>query len=222
MITPSALANKFTSQEYTNLHIQTMEKLMAQNKSLSKRIGKPRYKHVVIMDLKNFSLGHFSSDVRGPLRNLVNIDSTKYPETLYQMFIVNAPFIFRTIWKIVNIWIDDITKQKIQFFKHVTDLHQFIDPDQLPTFLKGTVEYDNENDAFLKPLHTNSVGDDNFDDIFNTVNEQLEERYERIHQRRVDRGKKEVSNVGVHTTDEKVPTDGNAINDKQEDSVNPS
>uniref|UniRef100_A0A0A9ZFH7 Phosphatidylinositol transfer protein CSR1 n=1 Tax=Lygus hesperus TaxID=30085 RepID=A0A0A9ZFH7_LYGHE len=212
MISPSVLAKRFTSQEYTNLHIQSMEKLMALNKRLSKRLGVPRYKHVVIMDLKNFSLSHFSSDLRGPLRNLINIDSTKYPETLYQMYIVNAPFIFRTIWKIANLWIDEITKQKIHFFKHVTDLHKFIDPNQLPSFLNGTVQYENEVDAFLQPLHTNTTGEDNFDDIFNTIDDDLSQRYERIVGRRASTGKSETAMMGV-TADPVAPPEATLTED---------
>jgi hypothetical protein len=43
----------------------------------------------------------------------VAIDQHYYPETLYKMFIVNAPWIFRALWKIVSPWIDPQTRERI-------------------------------------------------------------------------------------------------------------
>lgn len=85
----------FNMDEYTAMHIQTMEWLNDLKVRLSKRVGRPIYKHVVIFDLEDFGFSHFGEKFRGPLKKLVEIDQTKYPETLSQMYVVNASFMFK-------------------------------------------------------------------------------------------------------------------------------
>ncbi|ETO06384.1 SEC14 cytosolic factor, partial [Reticulomyxa filosa] len=42
-----------------------------------------------------------------------------FPETLYKLFIVNASWTFRAIWKIVSNFVDPITYQKVLCFFHL-------------------------------------------------------------------------------------------------------
>lgn len=56
------------------------------------------------------------------------------------MVIVNAPWSFTQVWKIVKAWLDEKTKQKIQLFsKEATyeAILRHVDEDQIPDFLGG-------------------------------------------------------------------------------------
>ena len=44
---------------------------------------------------------------------IIDVGTNYYPESLWKMFLINAPAIFRGIWKIVSPWIDPITRKKI-------------------------------------------------------------------------------------------------------------
>lgn len=54
----------------------------------------------MIVDVKGVSMGMFTKGVRETFARLSKIDQDNYPETLGQVFIVNAGVIFRTIWKV--------------------------------------------------------------------------------------------------------------------------
>jgi len=57
------------------------------------------------------------------------------------MFIINAPLLFSGVWAIVKPWIDEKTRQKIKIIgsNYQKELHQVIDPENLPEFLGGKV-----------------------------------------------------------------------------------
>ena len=49
----------------------------------------------------------------------IGISQKYYPETLEKMFIINAPWLFRTIWTIVKGWLHKNTSRKISMHKKV-------------------------------------------------------------------------------------------------------
>ena len=70
------------------------------------------------------------------MKSVIHIDQFYYPETLKLMFITNASWVIKTIWKLVSPWIDPITKESIIFGSDQVTTQ--IDKDQLPRFLGGT------------------------------------------------------------------------------------
>lgn len=64
----------------------------------------------MIGDLKGW--GYSNSDLRAYLGAL-SILQDYYPERLGKLFIVHAPYIFMTVWKIVYPFIDNNTKKKV-------------------------------------------------------------------------------------------------------------
>lgn len=175
LMDPAYFAANFTMEEYMSMHIQFMEWMAEAKRRLSAKLETPRYKHVVILDLTNFGMSHFGSRVREPIKKLINIDSTKYPETLHQMYVVNPSFMFRAIWTIVSPLLDDSTKSRIIFLKDIKKLQEFVDPDQLPDFLGGNVKYDDDNRPFTKDLKTLAV-ENNHDDVFAGLYDAVKER----------------------------------------------
>lgn len=102
-------------------------------------------KFVAIGDLQGW--GYSNSDIRGYLASL-SILQDCYPERLGKLFIVHAPKIFMTVWKMVYPFIDRNTRSKIVFVENKSlksTLLQDIDEEQLPEIYGGKLP--------LVPIH---------------------------------------------------------------------
>ena len=66
-----------------------------------------------------------------------------YPESIYKLFLVNAPFAFRAMWKMITPFVDEATLKKIQICGagDNTTRNLFakngVTADQYPDFLGG-------------------------------------------------------------------------------------
>ncbi|EER02087.1 phosphatidylinositol/phosphatidylcholine transfer protein, putative [Perkinsus marinus ATCC 50983] len=96
-------------------------------------------KTCTIIDLKGLGLKQFTPQVKNMMQKLAKVANDNYPEVLGTMFVVNAPFIFTAIWKVVSPMVDPITRSKIVVLgsNYKPTLHSVVDPDQLPDFLGG-------------------------------------------------------------------------------------
>mmetsp|Transcript_7449 Transcript_7449/g.6371 ORF Transcript_7449/g.6371 Transcript_7449/m.6371 type:complete len:133 (-) Transcript_7449:7-405(-) len=85
-------------------------------------------------------LKQFTPQVKNMIQRLARVTNDNYPEVLGSMFVVNAPFIFTAIWKIVSPMVDPVTRSKITVLgsSYQPTLHSVVDPSQLPDFLGGT------------------------------------------------------------------------------------
>ncbi|GLT83899.1 hypothetical protein SLE2022_021630 [Rubroshorea leprosula] len=94
-------------------------------------------KFVAIGDLEGW--GYANSDVRGYLAAL-SILQDYYPERLEKMFLVHAPHLFMTVWKIIYPFIDNKTRKKIVFVENKklkSTLLEEIDESQIPDIYGG-------------------------------------------------------------------------------------
>ncbi|XWS60187.1 hypothetical protein CRYUN_Cryun07bG0014100 [Craigia yunnanensis] len=97
------------------------------------------------MDLEGW--GYANSDIRAYLA-AISLMQDYYPERLGKLFIVHAPYIFLTAWKIVYPFIDNRTRKKIVFVENKTvksTLLEEIDESQLPETYGGKLP--------LVPIH---------------------------------------------------------------------
>ncbi|WVQ75664.1 hypothetical protein IAR50_005293 [Cryptococcus sp. DSM 104548] len=55
------------------------------------------------------------------------------------MFIINAPYLFSTVWSLIKPWLDEATVRKIHILgrNYKTELLQFIPKENLPVSLGG-------------------------------------------------------------------------------------
>lgn len=107
----------------------------------SQQAGRRIDETFIVLDLKNVQVTKvFDSKFKEFLKFLTVLSQDYYPEILGRMFIVNAPFLFKGIWSIVKLWLDQKTKSKIEMHSDVPlkKLQEYVDVDQLPDFLKGT------------------------------------------------------------------------------------
>merc|ERR1712154_630173 len=97
------------------------------------------FKHAFVMDLSGFSTSHFGSNYRNIIREIIGDEQNVFPETLYVLFLVNTPWAFRMIWKILSNFIDPITYEKIKVLggDYLNEMKKYIDIDQIPTKYKG-------------------------------------------------------------------------------------
>ena len=85
-------------------------RLPAASMAAGKYVGKGLY----VMDLDGFALTkHFTADTRNFIKAFIKIASDNYPESIYKTYIVNAPFVFRTVWSFVSQFLD--ARQKAKF-----------------------------------------------------------------------------------------------------------
>merc|ERR1719198_521981 len=47
------------------------------------------------------------------IQRVMAIGSDFYPETVWKIFVINAPFVFRTAWKVVKMWVHPVTQAKL-------------------------------------------------------------------------------------------------------------
>lgn len=83
----------------------------------------------IAFDLSGFSLQCMDYDA---VKQLIQILQSHYPDTLENLYVIDAPFIFSACWAIIKMWIDPVTAQKVQFIPRA-DLVKYFDPAVIPT-----------------------------------------------------------------------------------------
>jgi len=136
---------KLTTRERLENHfIYEYEKLCrVRLPKCSEAIGHHVETSCTILDLKNCSVMQ-ALKIRDMLKLIVEIGQNYYPETMGMTFIINAPWLFDTVWNIVKMWLDEVTVNKIRIFRAGKDysasLFEFIDPQNLPFRLGGACQ----------------------------------------------------------------------------------
>ena len=104
-------------------------------------VGRRIDRMVTILDVKKVGITRMmQSDMRSFLKMATSVSQDNYPESMGQLFIVNAGWSFTGLWAIVKKFLDEKTNKKIKVLgdKFEKDLHKVVDPNQLPEFLGGT------------------------------------------------------------------------------------
>lgn len=96
-----------------------------------------------VFDAEGLTLSMFDSNTRSFLSAISKIDSDNYPETLGRLLIINAPFVFHTIWSVVSTFLDErtLTKIKVVGSDYKKDLFELLGgPENVPTEYGGKLE----------------------------------------------------------------------------------
>ncbi|KAJ7123164.1 CRAL-TRIO domain-containing protein [Mycena epipterygia] len=74
--------------------------------------GHPVETSCTILDLHNVSLSNFYR-VKDYVLQASSIGQDRYPECMGKFYIINAPFMFSTVWGFIKPWLDEVTVAKI-------------------------------------------------------------------------------------------------------------
>jgi len=129
--------------DYGTFQAWKKEQIFLKGEQQAERLGVPIYKHIQIVDLKGLNMSHRLgvSFVAEESR----IEERFYPETVFKVFIVNPPWVFPALYKLVTPFIDADTQTKTEILSGDVEsfgprLLEFIDADQLPVEYGGVLD----------------------------------------------------------------------------------
>ncbi|KAK4268340.1 hypothetical protein QN277_025010 [Acacia crassicarpa] len=146
-VEPSKLMNVTTIDRFLKYHVQGFERILKEKFPACSIAAK---KHIVttttILDVHGVNWVTFSKVAHDLVMRMQKIDGDNYPETLHQMYIVNAGSGFKLLWNTAKGFLDPKTTAKIHVLgtKFLSKLLEAIDSSQLPDFLGGSCLCPNE------------------------------------------------------------------------------
>ncbi|KAK9766069.1 cytosolic factor, phosphatidylinositol/phosphatidylcholine transfer protein [Basidiobolus ranarum] len=126
-------------ERLTKNHVVSYEILLNQRfPACSAQAGHHIETSCTIIDLKGVSLLSFPQ-VAGMIKRTSTIAQNYYPEILGRMFIINAPMLFSSVWRLITPFLDEVTVSKIFILGsgYKSKLLEYIDAENLPAFLNG-------------------------------------------------------------------------------------
>ena len=87
---------------------------------------------------------HFTEQTRNFVKAFIKTASDNYPETIYKTYIINAPFIFRTVWAFIKAFLDERQVSKFKILGGQSDylpkLLELMDLEDIPVQFGGKDE----------------------------------------------------------------------------------
>jgi hypothetical protein len=151
-IDPGGVLRHVSAEELLECEYGRLEYTQALTDLCVVRDKKPHWGITIVMDLTGLGVHHMHAGGMQALKKIMQQSDLNYPERAKRVLVINAPFIFTTIWKIVQHFLDPVTREKIQIYHDGAKDHllKYIAPDQLPVFLGGTGT-NGKGDAFCNP-----------------------------------------------------------------------
>lgn len=110
----------------------------------SAKEGARRYKHIVIIDGGGIGMSMLSGKKRTIMKKIFAVGADFYPESIWKIYVVNAPMMFRAVWAVVKPWLHPITVAKVHILgSYSSSLKTMtadggLTADALPDWMGGT------------------------------------------------------------------------------------
>ena len=97
------------------------------------------YKSLWVVDLQHICWGHSDESVREQFEAATQIDEVNYPEVVEKIVLLNASLVFRMLWKALQVFIPDKTKEKVIMLgdDYMEVLESLVDRAYIPTCYGG-------------------------------------------------------------------------------------
>ena len=108
-------------------------------KVASKVAGKNIQQGLTIIDMTGGGVSTANSSTKELFQLAAQVGSDYYPEIMGNTFIVNAPTLFRGIWKVARGFLDERTRNKIKVLggTYTPTLLEYVEEENLVEFLGG-------------------------------------------------------------------------------------
>jgi hypothetical protein len=92
-----------------------------------------------VVDCKGFNMGLMNKKNREFIQIATNLGQNNYPEIMWNMYVINTPFMFKLAYAMIKPFLDEKAKKRIKLLgnKYQKELFKIIDPDNLPVELGG-------------------------------------------------------------------------------------
>lgn len=132
---------KVTSEDrMMKYYIKEYERLMKHRfPACTKAAGKLIEQSLTVLDMDGIGISILGGKTREFVKIAADIGQNYYPEMLGTMYLINTSFFFSAVWSIVQGFMDEKTKKKINVERsgYAKKLLELVDADNLPKFLGG-------------------------------------------------------------------------------------
>lgn len=106
---------KFEKKDLFRFRIQHIEAIMRLKEQTCLKLNRRICRYIFILDLKGFSVTkHLTPRVKSLLAPVFAISGDRYPESLWSMYLVNTPSLFRLAWNAINKIVDPVVRAKVK------------------------------------------------------------------------------------------------------------
>ena len=108
---PDLLLKYVTVDDMVTTHLWGQEYSFARAAEKSAELGRNIDQFVNIVDLSGLTMSH--RQCLKYMRTITALDQQYYPESLGKTYVINAPWIFPALWKLVKALLDPVTAEKV-------------------------------------------------------------------------------------------------------------
>eukprot|EP01012_Entosiphon_sulcatum_P035792 TRINITY_DN4549_c0_g1_i5.p1 TRINITY_DN4549_c0_g1~~TRINITY_DN4549_c0_g1_i5.p1 ORF type:complete len:285 (-),score=73.87 TRINITY_DN4549_c0_g1_i5:78-932(-) len=111
--------------------------LQETNQKLCREAGKETT--FAVMDMDGLALHNATKPVLDFYQMVGAVEEANYPETLCKIFVINASWVFTSLWKFCKFFFAEEIRQKVFIFgkDYERELLQHVDASVLPSYIKG-------------------------------------------------------------------------------------
>ncbi len=106
--------------------------------------GDEMAKGISVIDINGITMGDLAGDNMNYLKKTIAFANAHYPERSHVIFIVNAPFFFSLLWKIVKPLVHENTQKKVKILsgkETLKGLQEHIHISNIPVYSGGECDY---------------------------------------------------------------------------------